>query len=121
MARTVTSGSGPLLAARTLAMTSSSRAGEKTESFVLGLDLADLGGEVGPLVDELEDLQVEFVDLDAEGLQVFRGRRRSRPNRFCGSCPGSRRGGEDQSVNVFQCIDVQKRRQSSRTVIDFSG
>ena len=49
-------------------MTSSSRAGEKTESSLLGLDLADLGGEVGPFVDQLEDLQIELVDLNAEGL-----------------------------------------------------
>ena len=33
MARTVTSGSGPLLALRTLAITSSSRAGENTLSL----------------------------------------------------------------------------------------
>ena len=33
------------------------------------LELADLGGQAGPLVDQLQDLQVELVDLGAEVLQ----------------------------------------------------
>ena len=39
---------------------------------VVVLDLADLGGEAGPFVDQLQDLQVELVDLGAQALQLSR-------------------------------------------------
>ncbi len=45
------------------------RGGEDFAALI-GLHLADLPGDRGPLVDELEDLQVELVDLDAQCLQV---------------------------------------------------
>ena len=59
--------------------------GGENLAALIGLHLADLPGDGGPLVQQLEDLQVELVDLDAQRFQI-RGDWRRRRRRPCASC-----------------------------------
>ena len=104
IARMVTSASGPLLADRTFARTSSSRAGEKTSPPFSVLTLPISAARAARSLISLRICRSSLSIWTRKALRSFEDGRWS-PLRVMARCLAEM--SEDQGLNALQCIDVQ--------------